>query len=182
MVAIGVIAGVPIISIIDLVAEATWVACCMDTAAQAHAFEVAANAWVRDNPFQLYECAFEEHVPGTAFFLSFEAGEFDRGWACYCHCGWVLHRRFPSIEAAMEEARKYFDQEGLSSLYLEYLVFGDEDCEVLPDGRPCYVYDPELRIFVAKDHHVEEYLLSGEHKAVMIELIDSRPFQPATSP
>lgn len=169
-------------NIIDLIAEATWVSCLTDTQEEAKAFEMAANLWVEGHPFQLAECPFEEHVPFKAFFLAFEAGAYDDGWACYCHCSWVLHPKLRSIRDALVEAEKFCDTDGVSSLFLEWVVFGDDGLtmdEELPDGRPLCVYDPELRIFVVHQREVDEYLVCGGYGTVHLEKIDTRAFEHA---
>ena len=162
--------------LIDLVAEATWVSCCVKSEDEANAFAIAANAWAAEHPFQLHECPFEEHIPLKAFWLNFEAGEYNCAWACYCHCAWVLKHRFETIADAAKEGEKYFDLEGVSPVFLEWIIFGDEpDGDELPDGRPLYVYDPELRIYHAEyQRSVDEYLLRGGYGRIVVEKVDSR--------
>ena len=168
-------------TIIDLVAEATWVALLVGSAADAAAYASAANVWVAANPFQLSQCPFEEHVPPKAFCLNFEAGEYDERWACYCHCSWVLKHHFASVADAAKEGEKYFDLDGVSPIFLEEILFGDENCDEdeLPDGRPLYVYDPELKIYSAHQHNVDEYILRGGYGRIVIEKIDGSAASPA---
>lgn len=164
--------------IIDLIAEATWIACLTETAEGAEAFAHAANTWVALHPFQLAECPFEEHVPQRAFYLSFEAAEYGERWACYVDCSWVLKPRLQSIRDAMQEAERCCDVGGPSSLFLEWLVFGDEDLvDELPDGRPLFIFDPELRICVVHQREVDEYRVCGGFGTIRLEKLETRAFR-----
>ena len=160
---------------IDLIAEATWVSCCVESPAEANGFALAANQWADLHPLQLTECPFEEHIPKTAFAVQFVAGDYEGGWACYCHCSWILQRHCRTVHEATLEARRYFDEDGVSYLSFEWMVFGDH--ETLPNGSPLYVFDPEIRIYEVLDcQNIDEYLLSGGYDAIVVEKVRRQTF------
>ncbi len=113
--------------------------------------------------------------------MDFEVARYDEGWGSYCYCAWVLKHRFASVADAASAAERYFDDDGVSYLSLEWLIFGDEEySEELPDGRPLYLFDPELRIYdnIAGES-VDEYLLSGGYGAVVVQKVSSKSFSRA---
>lgn len=155
----------------DLVASATWISC-IAAQQEAEAFAEAANQWVEartDVP--LSECPFEEHIPKQAIIVDFEAAESEGGhWCVYVYCAWTLND-YSSVAEAAHEAEQYFDEQGISCTALESLIFGDSyGADSLDDGRPLFVFNPELCIYdYDTNPDATVYLLVGAQGAIVLE-------------